>query len=63
MQKYIDICKSIAVVAGLHRSYNNNNNISRSKPEHLKRLQLNQMQKKQRRKNYKLKRLTFSIFT
>lgn len=25
MQKYIDICKSIAVVAGLHRSYNNNN--------------------------------------
>lgn len=43
MQKYIDICKSIAVVAGLHRSYNN---ISRSKPEHLKRLQLNQMQKK-----------------
>lgn len=46
MQKYIDICKSIAVVAGLHRSYNNNNNISRSKPEHLKRLQLNQMQKK-----------------
>lgn len=43
MQKYIDVCKSIAVVAGLHRSYNN---ISRSKPEHLKRLQLNQMQKK-----------------
>lgn len=48
MQKYIDICKSIAVVAGLHRSYNNN--ISRSKPEHLKRLQLNQTKKKQRRK-------------
>lgn len=49
MQKYIDICKSIAVVAGLHRSYNNNN-ISRSKPEHLKRLQLNQMQKKTKKK-------------
>lgn len=44
MQKYIDTCKSNAVVAGLHRSYNNN--ISRSKPEHLKRLQLNQTKKK-----------------
>lgn len=46
MQKYIDICKSIAVVAGFHRSYHNNNKISRSKPEHLKRLQLNQMKNK-----------------
>lgn len=56
MQKYIDICKSIAVVAGLHRSYNNNNKISRSKPEHLKRLQLNQKKKKtKKRKYYKLK--------
>lgn len=45
MQKYIDICKSIAVVAGYHRSYDNNQ-ISRSKPEHLKRLQLNQMKNK-----------------
>lgn len=55
MQKYIDICKSIAVVAGFHRSYHNNNNnkISRSKPEHLKRLQLNQM--KNKKNNYKLK--------
>lgn len=51
MQKYIDICKSIAVVAGLHRSYNNNNKISRSKPEHLKRLQLNQKKKTQRKEN------------
>lgn len=50
MQKYIDICKSIAVVAGLHRSYNNNK-ISRSKPEHLKRLQLNQKKKTQRKEN------------
>lgn len=48
MQKYIDICKSIAVVAGLHRSYNNN--ISRSKPENLKRLQLNQTKTKKKRR-------------